>query len=105
MARAISTQYQLFPRKEFEVFKTLGRSGRIEVLTFLMKNPEKDFTMRDIARSTNIPTMTVSRCIKDFEKLGMVRKRRIGRAFAISVFKDSPVVEMIERMAEVCEYE
>ena len=75
------------------------------MLAFLLKNPEEDFTVRDIARSTGVPAMTVSRCVKEFEEFAMIRKRRIGKALAISLFKDSPAVELVKNMAECCRYE
>jgi len=75
------------------------------VLTFLLRNPNEEYTIRDIARATEIPVMTVSRSIKDFETLSMVRKRRIGNAFALSISQNSPEVELIKNIAECCKYE
>lgn len=105
MPKVISAEFQLFTRKQFKIFKILGRNGRIEVLAFLLRNPKEEFTIRDIARASNTPTMTVSRCIKEFDKLAMIRKRSIGKAFAISLFPDSPAVELIKNIAECCRYE
>ncbi len=74
------------------------------MLGFLLRRPQEDFALRDIARATDLPVMTVSRSIKDFEKLSMVRIRRIGNAFAISISDDSPEVELIRNIAECCKY-
>lgn len=75
------------------------------MLAFLLRNPQEGFAIRDIARATDVPVMTVSRSIKDFEKLSMVRRRRIGNAFAISVSEDSPEVELISNISKCCKYE
>jgi DNA-binding MarR family transcriptional regulator len=105
MPKVIDTQDQLFTRRQFEVFQILGRSGRIDVLTLLLRNPKEEFTIRDIARATDVPAMTVSRSVKDFERLSMVRKRRIGNAYAVSVSENSLEVELVRNMAEYCRFE
>lgn len=94
-----------FPALQQRIISALGRKGAIEVLVVLFADSERERTARQIAGEAQVPTMSCSRILREFHDLRIVRRRRIGRAFAISLDRGSLATRFLERLARLTRYE
>ncbi len=95
----------LFPEKQRRVFSAIMRKGALEVLGVLLSNPRGEFTVREVAKVAGIPTMSCSRLLREFHDLRLVRRRKIGPSYAISLNPESYSTRFLVRLIEACRYE
>lgn len=71
-----------------ELISILARKGRIDVIRTLKAFPDRAFTINELAKVANVPTMTTWRAVKDLKKVEVVRTRRFGNAISVSMTDD-----------------
>jgi predicted transcriptional regulator len=99
------TPFPLFESLQLKVFSVLSKRGAVEILALLLSNPDQEFTARGIARICGIPTMSCSRILHELHGLGIVKRRKIGGAYLISLKEDSSTTEFVKRLVKACRYE
>lgn len=57
----------------------LGRKGRGVVVDTLRNDPDRTWTVRDLARAADVPVITASRAVRELDALGVVDAFRPGR--------------------------
>ncbi len=60
-----------------ELFRILGKKGRVNTLMFLFKNPNSSFT--DIVENINIPNGSVQRSLEELTKKGFLEEKATMR--------------------------
>jgi hypothetical protein len=73
----------------------LGRRGRGAVVDALRMNPEKTWTVRELARIADVPAITASRAVKELDALGVVDAFRPGRNKHIRWETESAVAQAL----------
>ncbi|HJX04898.1 MAG TPA: ArsR family transcriptional regulator [Thermoplasmata archaeon] len=71
-----------------ELISTLAKRGRIDIIRTLKAFPDRDFTINELAKVSNVPTMTAWRAVKDLKRAGIVMTRRFGNAISVSMTED-----------------
>ncbi len=61
------------------ILRGLIDKGLIEILLVLIKNPEKDFYLTELARQSNIPTATTYRSLEKLYKLEVIDIIKINK--------------------------
>ena len=67
----------------------LGSTLKIRTLRVLRRLPAREFTVRELAREVGASDVGVGKVLDDLEAYDVVRRRRIGRAYAIRANPDS----------------
>lgn len=102
---ALRSDYPLVTERQFRVLSTLARRGAVEVLTALLREPNREFAVRELADEVGVPAMSCSRILRDLHALRVVRRRRVGRALAVSLETESPTTDFLVRLFRLCQYE
>ena len=68
--------------------KLFGSKTRVALLTKVMLNPEKEYHIRELSKSLNIPYGMVYREIKNLVSLGILNERKVGKITLISPNKN-----------------
>lgn len=82
------------------ILDVLGRTSAREIIYIFQKYPKREFTINELARTTNVPVMSCWRAIKDLEKLGMVNTRRIGKSIAVTLNTNSIVLRTLAKLKD-----
>lgn len=80
------------------VFKLLGKSGRVKLLSALAKIPGRKFTLNGLSREAKVPLMTTQRAVMEFRDLGIVEVERAGKTFAVYLNVNSSLYDAIKRL-------
>lgn len=94
-----------FPSTQQRIFSALARKGAVRVLEVLLSRPGQEFTAREIAAAADVPTMSCSRILHEFHDLRIVKRRRIGRAFALSLDRDSAATRFLGELLRLARYD
>ena len=97
--------YPGLDRKQMQLFHALGKRGRLELLAYLLRHPQEEHTVRELAALARVPTMTASRAVEDLYTLGVVRRRHVGTSYAVSLDPDSGTVAYIRKLIDLARYE
>ncbi len=73
------------------MLESLFPRSRGRLLSFLLLHAEDKWHLREIARRTDLPTMSVQRELARFEKMGLVRWERQGRQKHFTVNTGHPL--------------
>ncbi|MCX9083602.1 MAG: nucleotidyltransferase domain-containing protein [Candidatus Methanoperedens sp.] len=79
----------------------LGKKGRMEIIDVLSRYPKRDFSINELAREANVPVMSCWRAVKDFEQVGFVIVRSVGKTSAVRFNEKSEMAESIESMLKL----
>lgn len=71
-----------------ELISTLAKSGRIEILRTLKAYHDREFTINELSKTSEVPVMTTWRAVKELKKAGLVDARRLGNSIAVSITDD-----------------
>lgn len=71
-----------------ELLRILARKGRVEIIRTLKAFPDNDFSINELARVANVPTMTAWRSVKELKQAGFVKTRRVGSAIGVRISDD-----------------
>lgn len=71
-----------------EILSILAKSGRIDLIRTLKSYPERDFTVNELSRIADVPTMTAWRAVRELKKVGFVRTRKVGNALNVRITDD-----------------
>lgn len=71
-----------------ELISILAKSGRIEILRTLKAYHDREFTINELARTSDVPVMTAWRAVKELKKAGMIDTRKVGNSVAVSITDD-----------------
>jgi DNA-binding MarR family transcriptional regulator len=93
-----------FRPQDVRFFRLLGRRGRLHILAHLLRHPKDEFSLRDLSAASRVPLATASRAVRDLEALSLVRRRRLGRAHAISLWDESGAVAFVRRLLDLARY-
>lgn len=78
----------------------LAKRGRVEIIRTLKSYPGDDFTINDLARKAQVPTMTTWRAVKDLKKAGFVHARKVGNSVVISITEDRDRLRLLRMIPE-----
>lgn len=92
-------------RRQARLFQTLGKRGRIEILTYLLRHAREEHTVRELAALARVPTMTAARAVDDLYGIGILRRRRIGGAYAVSLDPESDATASVRKLIDLARYE
>lgn len=71
-----------------ELISILAKSGRIEILRTLKAYHDREFTINELARASQVPVMTTWRAVRELKKTGLLDTRKIGNSVAVSITDD-----------------
>jgi len=71
----------------------LGKKGRARMLDVLKRYPRRDFSINELAKEAGMPVMSCWRAVKDFEAVGLVVVRSIGKASAVRLNEGSEIAK------------
>ncbi len=74
----------------------LGRRGRGAIVDALRREPQRTWTVRDLARAADVPVITASRTVKELDALGVVDSFRPGRDMHIQWDPGSAVAQALQ---------
>jgi len=67
----------------------LGRRGRGAVVEILRRHPGRTWTVRELARFADVPSMVASRAVRELAALGTVESLRPGRDLRVRFLPES----------------
>lgn len=73
----------------------LGRKGRGAVVDALRADPDRTWTIRDLARAADVPPITASRAVRELDALGVVDAFRPSRDMHVRWDPDSAVAQAL----------
>lgn len=76
----------------------LGRRGRGAVVDALVGAPDREWSVRALARAGRVTATTASRAVRELENLGAVEVMRPGRDAVVSFRRDTIVGRMLTGM-------
>ncbi len=79
----------------------LGSKVRIRVLRTLWRYPEKEFTVRELAKFLGISHTGIRKVLGDLEDMNVVSVRTLGRSFAFRLNVISYTSDIVGRMFEM----
>jgi len=71
-----------------EILITLAKRGRVEIIRTLKSYPGRDFTINELARTAQVPTMTAWRTVKDLKESGFIRVKKVGNSAIVAITED-----------------
>lgn len=80
------------------VLTLLGRRGRGAVVEALRRNPQRAWTVRDLARLADVAPMVASRAVRELAALGAVTVQRPGRDARIQPARAAPAWDVLARL-------
>jgi predicted nucleotidyltransferase/predicted transcriptional regulator len=83
-----------------ELIGILAKKGRIDIIRTLKAFPERDFTINELAKASNIPTMTTWRAVKELKKAGLIKTRKVGNAISVAFTDDRDRIRTIRLVPE-----
>ena len=83
-----------------EILRALAKKGRIEIIRTLKAFPERDFTINELARTANVPTMTAWRAAKELKEMGLVRTRKVGNAVSVKIAEDRELLRTLRMVPD-----
>lgn len=83
-----------------ELIGILAKKGRIELIRALKAFPDRHFTINELARTSDVPTMTTWRAVKDLQKSGFVKTRKVGNAISVRITDDRDKLRTIRLVPE-----
>jgi len=78
----------------------LGSTLKIRTLRILRRHPTREFTVRELAREVRASDVGVGKVLDDLEAYDVVRRRRIGRAYAVQANPDSGLFDLTRNLFE-----
>lgn len=78
----------------------LGSTLKIRTLRVLRHYPTREFTTRELAREVGASDVGVGKALDDLEAYDVVRRRRIGRAYAVRANPDSALFAVTRDLFE-----
>ncbi len=78
----------------------LGSTLKIRALRVLRRYPARDFTTRELAREVGASDVGVGKALDELEAYDVVRRRRIGRAYAVRANPDSAIFAATQGLFE-----
>ena len=78
----------------------LGSSLKIRTLRVLRRHPTREFTVRELARHVGASDVGVGKVVDDLEAYDVVRRHRIGRAYAVRAIPDSALFTVTRELFE-----
>lgn len=78
----------------------LGSTLKIRTLRVLRRHPTREFTTRELAREVGASDVGVGKVLDDLEAYDVVRRRRIGRAYAVQANPDSALFAVTRDLFE-----
>lgn len=84
-------------RMKFHAYleQLLGTKATISILRSLVKYKGKTFTVRGLAKDSNISNVEASRTVEQLERFGIVRIQPVGRAYQLFLNNHSYVLNKI----------
>lgn len=83
-----------------ELISTLAKSGRIEVLRTLRAYHDRQFTINELARTSQVPVMTAWRAVKDLKNAGLLQTRKVGNAVAVWMTDDPGMLRTLRTIPD-----
>ncbi|MFH1424436.1 MAG: nucleotidyltransferase domain-containing protein [archaeon] len=81
------------------MLKKLFTSGsRVEILKELLFNPQGDFYLSDLARTTGTAPIQTSKELENLESLNLVERKKVGKLTFYSINKNAPIYEDIKNI-------
>lgn len=90
----------MIPMISRDILVTLARRGRVEIIRTLKSYPDRDFTINDLARKAQVPTMTAWRAVTDLKKAGFVRARKVGNSVIVKVTEDKERLRILRMIPD-----
>src|SRR3990172_6049554 len=78
----------------------LGSTLKIRTLRVLRRYPTREFTTRELAREVGASDVGVGKVLDDLEAYDVVRRRRIGRAYAVQANPHSALFDLTRGLFE-----
>lgn len=57
--------------------------------------PDRDFTVNELSRISEVPTMTTWRAVEEFRKLALVKVKKVGNAKAVRITGDEQKLKLL----------
>lgn len=83
-----------------ELLVTLAHKGRVEIIRTLKSYPDRDFTINELSRASNVPVMTTWRAVKELKKAGLVKTRKVGNAVGVYITDDKDRLRALRLIPE-----
>jgi predicted nucleotidyltransferase len=78
-------------RTRSRLAESLWPKGRRRVLGLLLANPDQQWHLRDLARTTNLAPATVQREVTGLHRAGILSRQRTGRQVYYRANRDCPI--------------
>lgn len=75
-----------------------GSKSKVRILRLLFRYPEREFTEREIARQIEMSQNTVNKALTDLKKTNALSFRKIGRANAYNLNKNSVLFPFLQNI-------
>jgi predicted nucleotidyltransferase len=76
----------------------LGSPLRIRILRVLARHPTREFTYRELARFVASSHVGVAKALESLLAYDVVRRRRLGRAYAVRAHTDSALFQEVAKL-------
>ena len=83
-----------------ELISILAKSGRIEILRTLKAYHDRQFTINELAKASEVPGMTARRAGKELKNAGLLQTRRVGNAVAVSMTEDPAKLRLLKSIPD-----
>jgi hypothetical protein len=77
------------------LLEVLARRGRVQLIRTLKSFPDRDFTVNELSRISEVPTMTTWRAVEEFRKLALVKVKKVGNAKAVRITGDEQKLKLL----------
>ncbi len=83
-------------------FERVFKNATARVLDFLLLNPDFDYSIPELNKSTQIPIRTLQRVLPHLAEQGFVKERRkVGNTIMYILKVDSPLVQAFQQYVSV----
>jgi predicted nucleotidyltransferase len=79
------------------VQELLGSKPKIQILETIADSTDA-YTVRDLARLVGLPKSTVAILVQEWEKIGLLETRFVGRAKTIKIKSDYPLLPLVRQL-------
>lgn len=78
-----------------EFLKILAGKGRVEIIRTLRAFPDRDFSINEIAKASDIPPMTAWRSVNELRRAGLVKTKKVGNSTSVKLTDDRDKLRML----------
>ena len=86
---------------EYELLKILAKRGRISLIRTLKSFPDRQFSINELARVAEVPTMTTWRAVDELKRSKIVKVRKIGNVRSVRITDDASILRTLRLVEDI----